>query len=151
MFLVPYKRMVITSSQEDNIIINRLKDIVEPNVYWFKHPPKEKEFIGNISSTSFYITRNIMGRNTYLPRLHLRLFKLSNGTNINIVMTLHPAAVIAMLCFTASGLYLSIKYNDYKGCLFILGMMIIFHTVMYFTGFLPEVRWAEKRLREIAA
>ena len=63
MFLVPYKRMVITSSQEDNIIINRLKDIVEPNVYWFKHPSKEKEFVGNISSTSFYMTRNIIGRN----------------------------------------------------------------------------------------
>lgn len=149
MFGIPYEKVIFQSELDQSEIFTRLeKTITRP--LWFKFPPKEKDFVGTIFQDGFRIYRNIRHQNTYLPTLTGKIRKSEKGSQIEIVMTLHPVAVLIMAgIFLFTFRVLFIPGGD-EGFRFLpLSIAIIFHLGMCLVGFNPEVSRAKKLLQEI--
>jgi hypothetical protein len=151
MFGIPYEKIVIHSKLEPSEIVDRLTAVTS-RFLWFKFPPKEKDFVGSVSTDSFKIYRNIRGRNTYLPWLVGKIHTNNEGSQIVVSMSLHPLSVFVLL---AAILYVFgiafIPSGDIQSIILFCSGVLVFHLVMYLIGFRPEVSRAKKRLKEIFA
>jgi hypothetical protein len=149
LFGVPYKKVTFQSELEPTEIFARL-DKVTTRFVWYKFPPREMDFVGRISSNKFLAYRNIRHRNTYLPWLNGKIKVDGKGSQIIVTMTLHPVAITLLLGIFFYLLHSVITSSgDPKTILLFISGAYIFHLLMYFTGFWPEVSFAEKRLNEI--
>ena len=65
------------------------------------------------------------------------------------VQTLHPLAMIVIVALFSWVEYICISRSG-RFNITILVILIIFHMVMYFVGFLPEATRTEETIRELA-
>jgi hypothetical protein len=104
-----------------------------------------------VSLADFRLVPTVRGRNTYLPWVRGRMTPRAGGTEIQVVQTLHPIGVAAMVGFLILGLVLGSRAGDYRGAAIFVAGLFVFHCVMYFIGFLPEARRAEERIRQLVS
>ncbi len=154
MFGIPYEKVMIQSKLEPAQIITRLKTATS-GFSWFKFPPKEKDFVGTVSSDGFRISRNIRNRNSYLPLLIGKIHansKGAEGSQVVVIMSLHPVVIFLMLAlFLYVFLTAAINAGDIEVKIFVCSGVVIFHLAMYLIGFRPEVPRAKKLLQKIFA
>ena len=91
------------------------------------------------------------GSNTYRPWLVGHICPRSDGSTIRLVETFHPIQIGIIIAFFTFGAVLGMRSTGVKALFATLLVFLLFHCVMYFIGFLPEARRAEKRIRELAA
>lgn len=110
-------------------------------------------FVGEVSTDSFQIRRDIRYRNSFLPLLKGRLTSVPGGTRVNVVMHIHPLVALFML-FWFSGVgagAIAITFGQHSGegamALIPFGMLV-FGVALVCGGFYPEANKAERLLRE---
>jgi hypothetical protein len=82
------------------------------------------------------------GRNTYAPWVLGRIHPLEDGCRVTLRLTLHPAAVIAVVAIFALPQYFELRNRGTVDMSWLL-IFAAFHIGMYYVGFLPEARRAE--------
>lgn len=146
MFLVPYQQSTLTTANAAEFTA-RLAAVTSPVPPWFRSLGGRYEFVGTVSADGFQITPVHRGRNTYLPRVT----GVVRASEIRITQSLHPVAIAAMSVFLAIPIFVSLSAGDVASAFAVPAMLAVFHVVMYFAGFLPEVRRVEERLQQLAA
>ena len=81
MFGTPYEEVSFQSELVLAEIVTRL-EAATSRFFWFKFPPRDKDFVGSIFAEGFRIFRNIRGRNTYLPWKIGKIHPNSKGSRI---------------------------------------------------------------------
>lgn len=137
MLLVPFQRVTIDSSLDPIALHAALVESRAERLWW-----------GTVKPNTFRLTRRIKGRNTYNPWLLGEFIPEGNGTRISVIYTLHPVALIFMLGMIGWIEYLALRAND--PFWIPLAIFAAFHALMYFIGFVPDLRRSDKLLRSIA-
>jgi len=73
----------------------------------------------------------------------------SGETEIRLVATLHPTAIVLMTALFIWPIVLAISETKYSEASGVLAAVFLFHVAMYFLGFVREVGKMEERLNEI--
>lgn len=150
MFLVPYKRIHISTTLTPDEASQRILETVDTRG-WTWHLSSDKYFRGRVSPENFRILPVIRGRNTYLPLVRGQLRPGGIGTELEVTFSLHPLA-IATIAFVF-GMPLWVEYSKVGGLspkiVPLLAAFLVLHALMYFIGFLPEARRAESLLRNL--
>lgn len=151
MFPIPYRKVHIVSPHPADMLAERLRLRTSPRQRWFRAMDGQFDFVGSVSPSDFRLVPTIRGRNTYLPWLLGRMTPRPDGTEIQVVQTLHPIAIAAMLAFLIVWVVVVVRAEDYRSAAIFIAGLFVFHCVMYLIGFLPEARRAEERIRQLAA
>ena len=111
----------------------------------------EKYFRGSVSEQEFRLIPVFEGRNIYIPVIHGDLNPSEAGTQVRFTFALHPLAVGLLVMFCIMPFWT--QYNEFghlsRNVLIIPGIVLGFHALFYYIGFLPETRRTEKFLRDL--
>jgi hypothetical protein len=140
---LPYERKTIESSLDPVQFQERLKSYTISIKPMFKDVSDDYMFIGKITGHSFKLIPITKWRNTYLPWVIGSYFPGKVGCSATIIFTIHPVAIILMLFFLIFPQYLFITRGSSFNILYATCFMI-FHFVLYYVGFLPEVKRIER-------
>jgi len=152
MFLVPYRQAEIISPHSPDVVTERLRQRTSARQPWFRSlVGRGFDFTGSVSATQFRLMPVIRGRNTYQPWLVGQVCPRPGGSTIRLVETFHPIQIAIIVAFFTFGAVVGMRSSGVKALFATLLVFLLFHCVMYFIGFLPEVRRAEERIRELAA
>jgi hypothetical protein len=91
-------KFVLTSPINQEEAIAKLSEEVAPAqgpAYWFEK--RRQIFEGSVTNDTFRITRIIRYRNDLLPVIHGRVYPQESGSQIQIVMSLHPIALVIVI------------------------------------------------------
>lgn len=100
---------------------------------------EDKEFYGTMEGDKFRIVRFIVGRYAYRPQITVSIDRSSDGTYLNLKMSVHPIVVLAMFLFFA--LQFLIPFLTYGSINLIWpSVVIVLHFIMYYFNFLPEAK-----------
>lgn len=107
-------KFILDSPLSQEEAVTKLSEEVAPARglgYWFER--RQQLFEGSITKDTFRITRIIRYRNDLLPVIRGRFFPQETGTQIQIVMSLHPITLIFVigLGLAAIGFILTISYT----------------------------------------
>ena len=97
---------------------------------WFKDISENYLFVGKITNKSFRLIPTIKGRNTYLPWIIGSYAPDVNGCSVNMIMTIHPMAVILILFFFVFPQYLFISSGGSFNILYAIAIIAL-HFVLY--------------------
>ncbi|SRR6266498_1886092 len=149
MFGIPYEKATFHSALNPSEICLRL-GLVTSRASWNGWAPKEKDFVGTVHPNGFRIYRNIRNRNTYLPLLTGKISENKTGSQVDVVITLHPIAIVIMVALFLFALRVLFIPGSDPGANFVpVSMLVLFHLGMCIFGFNPEVSHATTLLREI--
>src|SRR6267143_5209540 len=96
--LIPYKRLLIRTSLTPDDAAQILAQTVIPRSKWFPFWSRATSaFEGRVSPEGFNINRGIRYRNSFLPILHGRFRQTSDGTLVDVRMTMHPTVILFLL------------------------------------------------------
>jgi hypothetical protein len=152
MFLFPYRQTEISSPHPPEVVAERLRERTSARQPWLRSLVGRFDFIGSVSASEFRLTPVIRGRNTYLPWLVGHISPRPDGSTIRIVETFHPIQIGIIVAFFAfGGVVVGGKSSLWSAVFGTLLLFFVFHSFMYFIGFLPEARKAEERIRELTA
>ena len=150
MFLVPYRKIHIVSPHSAEVIAERLRVHTSRRWPWFRSPAPQFDFVGKVSLRRFRLLAAIRKRNIYQPWVLGRMTPRPDGTEIQIVQTLHPTGIVIIVTFLILALVLWSRAGYYGGAALFTAYLIVLHTVMYCIRFWPQARRAEKRIRQLA-
>ena len=113
--------------------------------------PLSEPFGGELDDTTFKIMRRISGQNSFIPVIRGRLKPSVSGTELRLVMHLHPVVVlfVGMWCGVLGNqavTHFRSAYHELPG-LFCLGM-VLFAVILTVREFYHEAARAEKLLRD---
>lgn len=147
---IPWRRIEIASPLSPAEVEHRLATVTQRRWLWFVWPRSPIQFIGPVSNGSFRVLAVARGRNTYAAWVLGRIEGVENGSRVAALLTLHPVAIAAVLAVFVGPQILG--WLNGTGLSAMWGVMfLVFHTVMYYVGFQPEARRAERALRTLAA
>jgi hypothetical protein len=150
MFLVPYRRIHVVSPHSAEVIAERLRLHTSRRWPWFRSPAPQFDFVGKVSLNGFRLVPAIRDRNTYQPWVLGRMTPRPDGTEIQIVQTLHPTGIVIIVSFLILALVLWSRAGYYGGAALFTAGLIVLHGVMYCIRFWPQARRAEERIRQLA-
>jgi hypothetical protein len=149
-FGVPYRRFAVTSRRTRAELVHHLRESTGSRQGWLRPLPPTTRFVGSVAAGTFRLTPVIKGQNTYAPWIRGQVRQDPKyGTVVEVTMTLHPLAALAIITFLAAPQYLAISEGSGLSLLW-LGVTGVFHEVMYFVGFLPEANRAEEWFRGLS-
>jgi hypothetical protein len=99
MFLVPYRKIHVVSPHSAEVIAERLRLQTSRRWPWFRSPAPQFDFVGKVSLKGFRLVPAIRTRNTYQPWVLGRMTPRPDGTEIQIVETLHPTGIVIIVTF----------------------------------------------------
>jgi hypothetical protein len=150
MFLLPYRQIEIESPHAPEEIAELLRVKTVQRQPWFRSLARSGfEFTGTVSTNQFRIMPVIQGRNTYQPWLIGRIVPQPGGSKIHLLQTFHPVQIVIISAFFFLPGIIGTRTVGPKALLMAASLFLLFHVVMYFIGFLPEARKAERRIREL--
>jgi len=150
MFLLPYRRVEVESRRSPEEIAELLRQKTSPRQPWFRSLTGSGfEFTGSVSSNEFRIMPVIQGQNTYQPWLVGQISPHARGSTIRVIETFHPLQIVIIVAFFALGGLVGMRTAGPKSFLMAGSAFLLFHLIMYFIGFLPEARKAERRIRDL--
>ena len=150
MFPVPYRKRRVVSPHLPEALAERLRLHTSRRWPWFRRPAPQFDFVGPVSPTAFRLLPTRRGRYTYQPWLLGRMIPRSDGTEIQIVRTLHPSGIVIIVSFLILVFALWSRLEYVGGAAIFTAGLFIFHGLMYCIGFLPQARRAEERIRQLA-
>jgi len=154
MFGIPYRRLEIKSPMKPTNISECLEDIVWKHTpyFWIGKTPKDKNFVGFLSSDSFRIQRiggiwNTIWKPTFYGKVH----QIHNGSEITITMTLGPIEFLFFLLqnlLVFSLLIAMVLKGDWEIASVIAfgGLLVLFNLPLYFI-FTQDIQYAEREFR----
>jgi hypothetical protein len=148
MLTIPYGRFTIASDRTTADVAQRMAEQTAPR-RGGGTPSHTARYIGTIRPDRFRLAPLIRGMNTYAPRILGRIRSTHTGCVIEGRMTLHPVIVLVLLGFLIVPQYRALGETGAVDFVW-LGIVFVFHVVMYYAGFLPEARRVESWLREVA-
>ena len=148
MLTIPYSRFDLRSRLTPDEVAGRLLKVTARR-WWGVWSQAEARFIGPITATGFKLAYVPKGRNTYAPWLVGSVRPVSDGSEIDVRMTLHPVALLTMAAFISVPQYWALAAGEFN--LWWLAAMLAFHVVMYYIGFVPDSLEAELLIRQVAA
>lgn len=148
MLTIPYSRFTIASDRTTADVAQRMAEQTAPR-RGGGTPSHTARYIGTIRPDRFRLAPLIRGMNTYAPRILGRIRSTHTGCVIEGRMTLHPVIVLVLLGFLIVPQYRALGETGAVDFVW-LGIVFVFHVVMYYAGFLPEARRVESWLREVA-
>jgi hypothetical protein len=92
----------------------------------------------------------IRGRNTYTPWLLGRMTHRPDGTEIQIVRTLHPTGIVIIVGFLILAFVLWARTEYYGGAAMFTAGLFFLYGLMYCIAFWPQARRAEERIRQLS-
>jgi len=140
---LPYQKIIIESSLNLKQFEEMLRRNTASKQPWFKDVSDDYKFGGSITDRSFKLTSMIKGRNTYSPWIVGNYKPSANGCSVDVVFVIQPVAAILMLLFFVFPQYLSVRSDGSFSIVFALAVLAL-HFILYYIGFLPEV----KRIKE---
>lgn len=150
MFPLPSRKIQIVSPHSAEVLAERLRLHTSRRWPWFRSA--ESDFVGSVSLDAFRLLPTIRGgRTTYQPWLLGRMTPRPDGTEIQIVQTLHPAGIIIIVIFLILALLLWSRAEYYGGAAMFTAGLFVLHGVMYCMGFWRQARRAEERIRQLVA
>ena len=150
MFPVPYRKIRIVSPHSVEVVVERLRLHTSRRWPWFRSPAPQFDFVGKVSQNRFRLVPTLRGRNTYTPWLLGRMKPRSDGTEIQIVRTLHPTGIVVIAAFLILAFALWARVEYYGGAAMFTAGLFVLHGLMYCIAFLPQARRAEERIRQLA-
>jgi len=148
MLTIPYSRFTIASDRTTADVAQRMAEQTAPR-RGGGTPSHTARYIGTIRPDRFRLAPLIRGMNTYAPRILGRIRSTHTGCVIEGRMTLHPVIVLVLLGFLIVPQYRALGETGAVDFVW-LGIVFVFHVVMYYAGFLPEARRVGSWLREVA-
>ena len=148
MLTIPYSRFTIASDRTTADVAQRMAEQTAPR-RGGGTPSHTARYIGTIRPDRFRLAPLIRGMNTYAPRILGRIRSTHTGCVIEGRMALHPVIVLVLLGFLIVPQYRALGETGAVDFVW-LGIVFVFHVVMYYAGFLPEARRVESWLREVA-
>ena len=149
MFLVPYRKIHVVSPHSAEAIAEHLRLQTSRRWPWLRSPAPQFDFVGPVSPTAFRLLPTRRGRYTYQPWLLGRMIPRSDGTEIQIVRTLHPSGIVIIVSFLILVFALWSRAGYYGGAALFTAGLIVLHGVMYCIRFCPQARRAEQRIRQL--
>ena len=150
MFLVPYRRIRITSARPAAELSLRVQNVTSASQPWFRSLVGKFEFVGNVTPDKFRIIPVLRGGNTYRPLVLGSVHDRESGSEILLTQTLHPVAVAAVLLSFGWIAAISAIHDGLRGASFVAAATLVFHVVMFYVGFVPEAQRVEARISELA-
>ena len=139
----PYRKLIIDSQLETSSFELMLRSCSVPKAPILKRISNNVSFVGKITTNSFRIMPKIKGRNSYNPWIIGSYQPKTNGCQIKMTIMIHPLVIIVMLFFFIFPQYLTISKGGSFNVIFFI-VILIFHFIMYFLGYLPEAKKIEK-------
>lgn len=104
---LPRERITYRTNLKPVEILSRLNDILEPkrdysNLRAFYGSGNHKPYEGNIKDHTFYMSRTIAYRNSFLPQIRGVVEADLNGSKVNVKMDLHSMIGIFMLIWASA-------------------------------------------------
>ena len=149
MLSLPYHRFSIGSDRAPIDVARRMAEQTAPRHGWRRPTFPNTRFVGTVNTERFRLVPLIRGMNTYAPRILGRIRTVEAGCVIEGRMTLHPVAVVALLGFLVAPQYWALGERGTLDGVW-LAIVAVFHVVMYYAGFVPEVRRTESWMRDVA-
>jgi len=150
MLTLPYHRFRIIVEGDAASVSSALVERTEARYRWLRTLPPQTWFVGRIDGTRFKLIPVVHGRNSYAPLMRGTVQSSDGRTTLEGTMTLHPVVAGAVIVLAAFPQWWSVRSGGGVSLLW-LGVIAVFHVVMYYVGFAPEVRKVEARLRSITA
>jgi len=108
-------------------------------------------FSGTCDDRSFKIVRLIQYRNSFLPVIRGRLLQGAMGTDVRLIMMLHPVVAVFMVLW-CSGLVFGVARGFAESGMTALALgpllMCLFGISLTSVGFFPEALKAQRLIRE---
>jgi hypothetical protein len=149
MLTIPYRRFTIASDRTTADVAQRMAEQTAPRHGSGGTTSHTARYVGTIRPDRFRLVPLIRGMNTYAPRILGRIRPTEAGCVIEGRMTLHPVAVLALLGFLVAPQYWALGARGTLDGVW-LAIVAVFHVVMYYAGFVPEVRRTESWMRDVA-
>ena len=119
---------------------------------WFAWPPPvgSRPFAGSFGAMSFKIMRIIAYRNSFLPVIRGTLSQGDVGTDVRLVMTLHPLVALFMLvwCGGLARVAMSVIETSHAVAAVPPLLLCLFGIGLTIGGFIPEAFKATRLIRE---
>lgn len=108
-------------------------------------------FVGSHDDESFKVVRVIRYRNSFLPVIRGRLVRGDSGTDVRLVMLLHPLVAAFMLLWCGGLMFGAARGLADSGLPWLAAwplLICLFGIVVTAIGFFPEAMKAERLIRE---
>jgi hypothetical protein len=151
MFAIPYRRVRLDSALSPLELSRRVEAVTQRRYRWFRLPRANIQFVGTVTENRLRLIPVVRGQNSYAPWVLATLQPTHRGSAVDIRMTLHPVAIVAVL-----GLFSVVEYGAIRGdggqAFWPVVGLIAFHVLMYYyVGFIPEARRVESLIRHLAS
>lgn len=147
--------MVYRTSLTSEEVVRRLSNIVGPKRSIAVHlfgPRPDKPYEGTVGAHDFSIKRVIHYRNSFLPRIHGVVSQGLKGSEVQVVMRLHPLVTVFMVMWLSfAGLMFSAslsRLNEGPWMQLVPLGLLAFGYLMALGGFKFEARRAIRDLTE---
>ncbi|WP_254568061.1 hypothetical protein [Oscillatoria sp. HE19RPO] len=155
--MFPSQRFTITTYLSPEDVQKKLVAVVEPppQGIQFQWKRSDKLYRGKIGEHSFKIAKIIYHRNSFLPQIEGRIKAHGRGSQIEIEMKLHIAAIIFMCVWLSTigqvallSLF-ALFQDDFEPAFLIPLGMVIFGIALPWVGFLPQAKASKDFLIEL--
>jgi hypothetical protein len=148
MLFIPFYKTEILSPFSLDEAVARLSLAVDEKRKWYHWPHSDKDYRGRVSREGFALIRITMWRIAYQPVIRGRFKPDENGTRVIVKVVPQPIAIAAMILVFGVGGVMEGARHGLRVMLNIVFFFMLFHSVMYVLGFLPEKNAAVRMLRE---
>jgi hypothetical protein len=140
---IPYREFETHSRLSVSEIREKIQARSISQYPWFRSPPDDIDFIGDVEGENLSLIPVTKGMNTYQPLVKLKLKTVEDRTKLSMVQTLNPKALLILILFFGSMLYYGLS------ALTVISIFLTFHIGMHFIGFVPEAMRVEKLFKEM--
>jgi len=150
MILVPYRHITIESTLPPAQVAERIGATVAPKRPWYRFRRGKFDFEGQIDENKLKLMPVVTGRtwvNIYFPLIKGQIAPSGSGSKIRVTQTLHPITIVFFAFFVLPIVYTLHQARWFSLLWFIV--FIIWHVMWYFSGFVPDAKRSEMRLREL--
>ena len=148
MILVPYRRIIIDSAMLPVQVAERVGATVAPKRPWFRFRRGKFDFVGQIDENKIKLMPVVTKVNIYFPLIRGQIVVSGSGSRIQVTQTLHPITIVFILGFFVVPIVYTLHQARWFSLLWSISF-IIWHVIWYFTGFVPDAKRSEMRLREL--
>jgi hypothetical protein len=141
MIVIPYARTTISTDLSSENIRERFLTLVGPN----------KEFRGKLTDNGFRLRRRnpSWSNDEYRPVIRGKFSSSSTGTCVRLSFWVSPLVLTQGAAFFVFVQYLAVSKHEFMW--FPVSVFSALHVGLCCLSFIPGLRWAERRLRQVLA
>ena len=150
MKVIPFDRMEIEIDQHLHVVRQRLQARVSERKWWML-PSTENEFSGNVTRSSFRISRTLHYKNSFLPIICGQLEEQNGKTLVRVVFRLATSVVIFMtLAFLfLAAIFIGALIELEPAGMIMASFVSLFISLLTICGFNYELRYSKTNLLQV--